>query len=271
SWERWHQISLPDERSFILRWSTPTTTPAGFPPGSWKRAQAPRLPTSGRRRASRRRRGAWQRIPGHNRRMPRDVFLPPSIEPPPTRPGLHWLACPWTPEILGELVAALREGGEALRSISTADLLEAWADAVEVFRDPASPERQGLDPELARLCRLSPEGLSAGLEAVLGGVRRDAAGRLLEAAEAHRAGAPREPVLVVLASNLPGLAVQPLLPALALRRPVLLKSPSAEPLFAASFLAALAQREPRLAGAVAAVAWPGGDPRLEAPVLAGVG
>jgi len=203
--------------------------------------------------------------------MPRDVFLPPSIEPPPTRPGLHWLACPWTPEILGELVAALREGGEALRSISTADLLEAWADAVEVFRDPASPERQGLDPELARLCRLSPEGLSAGLEAVLGGVRRDAAGRLLEAAEAHRAGAPREPVLVVLASNLPGLAVQPLLPALALRRPVLLKSPSAEPLFAASFLAALAQREPRLAGAVAAVAWPGGDPRLEAPVLAGVG
>jgi len=76
---------------------------------------------------------------------------------------------------------------------------------------------------------------------------------------------------VVLASNLPGLAVQPLLPALALRRPVLLKSPSAEPLFAASFLAALAEREPRLAGAVAAVSWPGGDPRLEEPVLAGVG
>lgn len=203
--------------------------------------------------------------------MPRDVFLPPSIEPPPTRPGLHWLACPWTPEILGRLVAALREGGEALRSISSADLLDAWADTVEVFRDAASPERQGLDPELARLCKLSPEGLSAGLAAVLGGVRREAAGALLAAAEAQRAHAPREPVLVVLASNLPGLAVQPLLPALALRRPVLLKSPSAEPLFAASFLTALAQREPRLAGAVAAVAWPGGDPRLEEPVLAGAG
>ncbi|HEY2736890.1 MAG TPA: acyl-CoA reductase [Thermoanaerobaculia bacterium] len=203
--------------------------------------------------------------------MPRDVFLPLSIEPPPTRPGLHWLACPWTPEILGRLVAALRAGGEALRSISSADLLDAWDGAVKVFRDAASPERQGLDPELARLCRLSPEGLSAGLEAVLGGVRRAAAGALLEAAETQRSAAPREPVLVVLASNLPGLAVQPLLPALALRRPVLLKSPSAEPLFAASFLAALAQREPRLAGAVAAISWPGGDPRLEAPVLAGVG
>ena len=164
----------------------------------------------------------------------------------------------------------LREGVEALRAIPTSDLLSAWADAVEVFRDPESPERRGLDPELARLCRLSPEGLSAGLEAVLGGVRRGPAEVLFEAAETRIAEASAGPVLVVLASNLPALAVQPLLPALALRRPVLLKSPSAEPLFAPSFLAALVQREPRLTGAVAAVAWPGGDPRLEEPVLAGV-
>src|SRR6185369_1071693 len=97
-----------------------------------------------------------------------------------------------------------------------------------------------------------------------GGVRREPAAALMAAS---RPGS-RGPVLIVLASNLPGLAVQPLLPALALRRPVLLKSPSAEPLFAPTFLAALVRREPRLAGAVAAVAWPGGDPRLEAPVLA---
>ena len=204
--------------------------------------------------------------------MPRDVFLPPSIEPPPTRPGLHWLASPWTPETLGRLVAALRNGEEALRAIPTADLLDAWAGAVEAFLDAGSPERRGLDPELSRLCRLSPEGLAAGLEAVLGGVRREPAAVLLAEAEARFPAGPSGsgPVLIVLASNLPALAVQPLLPALALRRPVLLKSPSAEPLFAASFLAALVQREPRLAGAVAAVAWPGGDPRLEGPVLAGV-
>src|SRR5260370_826583 len=76
------------------------------------------------------------------------------------------------------------------------------------------------------------------------------------------------PVLVVLASNLPALAVQPLLPTLALRRPVLLKSPSSEPLFAPAFLAALTRRETRLAGAVAAATWPGGDAELEAPLLA---
>jgi hypothetical protein len=168
------------------------------------------------------------------------------------------------------LVGVLRKGAEALRAIPTSDLLVAWSDTVEVFRNPGSPERCGLDPELARLCRLSPEGLSAALEAVLGGVRREPAEVLFEAAEARVAHAPSGPVLVVLASNLPGLAVQPLLPALALRRPILLKSPSAEPLFAPSFLAALVRREPRLACAVAAVAWPGGDPRLEEPVLAGV-
>jgi hypothetical protein len=198
--------------------------------------------------------------------VPPTFFLPPSVDPPPTRPGLHWLACPWTPEALGRLVSALRDGEAALRAIPAADLLAAWAATVEVFLDPGSMERRGLDPELGRLCRLSSEGLAAGLEAVLGGVRREPAAALMAASHPGSSG----PVLVVLASNLPGLAVQSLLPALAVRRPVLLKSPSAEPLFAPTFLSALVRREPRLAGAVAAVAWPGGDPRLEEPVLAGV-
>jgi hypothetical protein len=208
--------------------------------------------------------------------LPPAVHLPPALEPPPTRPGLHWLACPWTPDLLERLVAELARGGEALRALPTGDLLDAWAATVDTFLDPGSPERRGLDPELARLCRLSPEGLAAGLDAVLGGVRREPAAALLAQADALRAassGGPQTsggPVLIVLAANLPALAVQPLLPALALRRPILLKSPSAEPLFAATFLAALTRREPRLAGALAALAWPGGDARLEAPVLAGV-
>lgn len=166
-------------------------------------------------------------------------------------------------------MARLRAAGATLRSIPGDDLLAAWAETVDAFLDPASPERRALDPELARRCRLSPEGLAAGLEAVLGGVRRDAAAALFAAAAGK--AAPEEPVLVVLAANLPALAVQPLLPSLALRRPVLLKSPSAEPLFTPAFLAALARREPRLAGALAAAAWPGGDAPLEEPVLAAAG
>ncbi len=208
--------------------------------------------------------------------MLRDVFFPPaaahSLEPHLRRVErpVRYLAARWSPETLGELVSALQEGAAALREIPAEDLLAAWGETVATFLRPGSLERRALDPALARLCNLSREGLKAGLEAVLGGVRREPA-----AALAARASKPAPktagPVLAVLASNLPGLAVQPLLPALLVRRPVLLKSPSAEPLFAPAFLAALARREPRLAGAVAAATWPGGDAELEAPVLAAAG
>lgn len=163
----------------------------------------------------------------------------------------------------------LRASEAGLRAIPSAGLLTAWGETVEAFLDPGSPERRALDPDLARLTRLSHEGLAAALEAVLGGVRTGPAAALLAEAEILPAGGG--PVLVILASNLPALAVQPLWPALALRRPILLKSPSAEPLFVPAFLAALVRREPRLEPAVAAAVWTGGDERLEAPVLAGAG
>jgi Acyl-CoA reductase (LuxC) len=206
--------------------------------------------------------------------MLRDAFLPPHLAHPfeplfrlVDRPaGVRYASARWNPEALGLLVASLREGAEGLRSIPTDELLSAWGETVARFLRPGSLERRALDPALARLCRLSRPGLDAALEAVLGGVRREPAAALFTEARTVGAG----PVLVVLASNLPALGVQPLLPALVLRRPVLLKSPTAEPLFAPAFLAALAKREPRLAGAVSAVTWPGGERDLEAPVLSGV-
>jgi hypothetical protein len=161
----------------------------------------------------------------------------------------------------------LRASEAGLRAIPSADLLAAWGATIEAFLDPGSPERRALDPDLARTTRLSPEGLAAALEAVLGGVRTGPASALLAETETLPLGGG--PVLAILASNLPALAVQPLWPALALRRPILLKSPSAEPLFVPAFLAALVRREPRLEPAVAAASWPGGDVRLEAPALAG--
>lgn len=208
--------------------------------------------------------------------MLRDAFLPPPLAHP-LEPlfrsvalphGIHYASARWNPEALALLVSSLREGAEALRAIPDADLLAAWGETVARFLRPSSLERRALDPALARFGRLSRPGLEAALETVLGGVRREAAAAVLAGT---RRPAEAGPVLVVLAGNLPALAVQPLLPVLALRRPVLLKSSSAEPLFAPAFLAALARREPRLAGAVAAATWPGGEAELEAPVLAGVG
>lgn len=199
-----------------------------------------------------------------------DALLPPGCPPPATaaveRHGVLYTAARWTPGGLAELVDRLAaRGPAALASLSDDELLAGWAAAVEAFRDPASPVRRELDPILARLTRLSPEGLAAGLEAVLGGVREASARRLL--AERGDRGAAG-PVLVLLAANLPALAVQPLLPALVLRRPVLLKSPTAEPIFAPAFLRELTRRLPALADAVGAVTWPGGDRALEAPPLA---
>lgn len=203
-----------------------------------------------------------------------DAFAPPPAAPPfeaASRAGVDYLAARWTPEALASLMTALRDGAEGLRALPADRLLDAWASTVEAFLDPGSAERQELAPALSRLCRLSPEGLDAALAAVLGGVRREPAAALFAEAEAMTVAPDAGPVLVVLASNLPALAVQPLLPALVLRRPVLLKSPSAEPLFAPAFLAALARREPGLANAVAAATWTGGDECIETPVLAAAG
>ena len=197
-----------------------------------------------------------------------------------------WSAVPSADE-LARLAERLAAAAPALAALPDDRLLAAWGETVEAFLDPASPERRAIQDDLVRTTGLSPEGLEAGLEAVLGGVRgrpveelfaeartlreNGAAGSARSGAT-ERAGSGVPPTdgfaLVVLASNLPALAVQPLVAALAARRPVLLKSPTAEPVFAAAFVRALTRRLPEIGDAVAAVTWPGGDTEREAPVLA---
>lgn len=165
-------------------------------------------------------------------------------------------------------------GAEALVGLLDDEILAAWEATVAAFLEPGSAERREIQDGLVRSTRLSPEGLEAGLEAVLGGVRGEPAARLFAQAGELRGQAasaadpaPSGFALVVLSSNLPALAVQPLLPALAARRPVLLKSPTSEPLFAPAFVRALVRRLPALEPAVAAVTWRGGDEAVEAPLL----
>ncbi len=189
----------------------------------------------------------------------------PPARPARARPGPFQRAT-WSPESLEELAAQVTRGGDSLRRVPDARLLAAWQDTVAAFRDPGSAERRELAGPLASLTRLSPPGLDAALEAVLGGVASEHAARVFEAA-APRATAA-SPVLVILSSNLPALAVQPLLPILASRRPAILKSASAEPLFTPAFVAALARREPAVGEAVAALTWEGGSRALERPLLA---
>ncbi|HKI85116.1 MAG TPA: acyl-CoA reductase, partial [Thermoanaerobaculia bacterium] len=60
---------------------------------------------------------------------------------------------------------------------------------------------------------------------------------------------------------------QSLLPALAVGRPVIAKSPSEEPFFAPAFAAALSAADAHLAAALAVLRWRGGDDELETVVL----
>ena len=108
--------------------------------------------------------------------MLRDAALPPVVPTPPCeareRAGVRWQAARWPAEGLARVVAALAAAAPGLAELSDDPLLAAWAKTVARFRHPDSAERRALAPALAANCRLSPEGLAAGLEAVLGGVDR---------------------------------------------------------------------------------------------------
>ncbi len=194
-----------------------------------------------------------------------DFAAPPGWSPRARRErgvgSAVWEGGVWAADELRALAAALASaGGDALATLPIAARLEPWHDTVAAFLDPDSAERRRLLPALVETSGLSPEGLIEGLDLVLGGVG-PAAAAALAARCAAAAGSGRRPGLggAVLAANLPGLAVQPLLPALLSGRPLLLKTSTREPLFAAAFVAALGRRSPELARAFAAVAVPATD------------
>lgn len=168
-----------------------------------------------------------------------------------------------SPDELRELGQRLaRRGPTALAAIPVARRLEIWEEAMAAFLEPGSPERSALLPRLLASSRLSAEGLTEGLEIVLGGASGASAAAM--ARQAERVSSARSRPLeklagVVLAGNIPGLAVQSLLPALLLGRPLLLKSASTESWFAPALVAALVAREPRLADAYAVVTFRGED------------
>jgi len=191
-----------------------------------------------------------------------DRALPPGSGASHLAPGTQG----WTGAQLEALARHLREAGPgALARLGAQDLLDAWCRAIDVLRDPASPPRRALEPGLARATGLSRAGLEAALATVLGGLDRSHAARLITRAPADHP--QRGLVVIVLASNVPALAVQALLPALALGRPALIKSATAEPYFAPALVHALGQADARLRDAMAAVTWPGGMRVLENAVF----
>ncbi|HEX9798957.1 MAG TPA: acyl-CoA reductase [Thermoanaerobaculia bacterium] len=176
-------------------------------------------------------------------------------------------AARWDAERLAAVTARLAaRGAEALAAVPLERRLAAWIAAVEALLDPESDERRELFPALLSTARLSPEGLTEALDIVVGGAGADAAAALA----ARRPAAGEAGVDgVVLAANVPGLAVQSVLPALVAGRPLVVRSPAREPLFAPALVAALVRREPALAEAFAAVSFAHGRSDLLAAALGG--
>jgi hypothetical protein len=154
----------------------------------------------------------------------------------------------------------------------------AWRGALAVLLDPRSAARRELDPALLAATRLSSPGLQDALAAIASGLLGPSADELFARAAARAATwAAREraaPALVVLSANLPGLALQTVLPALAVGRPLVVRSSTREAWFAPALVRALAAEEPVLARAFAALTGPHDDPLTEGllercdPVLA---
>lgn len=164
-----------------------------------------------------------------------------------------------TAEVAATAARLAARGRRALAALPLERRLQLWQETVDAFLEPGSPERSALLPRLLASSRLSPEGLTEGLEIILGGSSGAAVEALARRAAGLATASPERLAGVVLAGNLPALVVQSLLPAILLGRPLLIKSASSEPWFAAAFVAALVAREPTLGEAFAAVTFGGDD------------
>jgi hypothetical protein len=159
-------------------------------------------------------------------------------------------------------LSRLEAARPSLATLPTQRLVAAWADTIAELRG-----FEALRKKMATSLAFSPESLAAGLEVILDSVAGPDALALFDTSPAAAPG----PLLIFLSATPPGLAAQALLPALALRRPALLKTASAEPDFAPLLVELLAAREPILGEAYAAASWRGGDRIIEAPLLAAAG
>lgn len=183
-----------------------------------------------------------------------DHWLPNPVPTLPADDSAAWRRGQLTSDLLSEILDDMAAAADESAEISDEALLGAWHQAIEDFRSPGGPARRALDVLLAPRLGMSPPALQAALVSILDGVSGPAARAVVEAAAGRRVG---RPVGIILASNIPALAVQALLPSLALRRPVLLKSSSHEPWLTPLLLARLVHYEPRLRPVLGAVTWPG--------------
>ena len=170
-----------------------------------------------------------------------------------------------------------REAHLAHRPI--ADIVEIIDQVVQLWLDPAYPDRQQADALLPAITRYSPPMVQHGMDTLLNAFRKDALWRLLRAEfgdplvldefrpRPHAGGATRAfgPSLIthIFSGNVPALPAWSLICALLTKSASLGKSASEEPLFAALFARSLSEVCPEIGSCIAIGWWKGGNSELE--------
>jgi hypothetical protein len=177
---------------------------------------------------------------------------------------------------LRERLASLREAGRTLRERPARKTLDALAQLLDAWRDPASAWRRALEAELPAATGFSPEVVREGLARGLAGWSGDALRALVLAelgGEAALEGAGRIAVCgfdatsVILAGSIPMPTLLALVAPLALRSPVLAKAAARDLVTPRLVLRSLEAVDAELARALAVVTLPGHDPELVAALL----
>jgi hypothetical protein len=185
-----------------------------------------------------------------------------------------------TPTVTSQGIEAVAGGlwaeSAALSRRPVAEFVAALDAAAARWLDAGDPLRRAAEAWLPRITGYAPLTVRESLDHLFGGLRADPLNRLLrgEIGEPDAldrfiprgAGAVRAlgPKLTVLwaSGNVPVASIPTIFHALLLKSPCLVKASTAEPLLPALVARSLAESAPWLAGAVAALSWPGDEEAL---------
>ncbi|MCH8191334.1 MAG: acyl-CoA reductase [Chloroflexi bacterium] len=182
-----------------------------------------------------------------------------------------------TEALLQETAAGIVDARDAyLAELPVDRVVDVIDAAVGRWLDPGYHLRRKAVETLPAVTGYSPAMLERGLPETMRPFRRDGLLDLLRSelgdpSVLDGAGRPSGPRLttIVLAGNVPAVAVESLVHALLLKSACLLKASSRDPVFPALFAQSLAEVDPELGAAVAVTWWKGGTADLDRAALAG--
>jgi Acyl-CoA reductase (LuxC) len=151
-------------------------------------------------------------------------------------------------------------------------ILKSLAETVEAWLRPESRFRRDAEVQLPAATGFSVEMIRHGLPLLLGPLRGDAIGRLLDTELGSREAVDQMTtpplILHVLSGNIPALAATSLSLSLAVKSAAMLKISHGDRFFPPRFIESLSQVDADLAECAAAIYWPGGRLDLEATAFA---